>query len=248
MAGNNIMVGAKIELTKLNEGKSRKLEKSRIYYSKVLDVEETEDGMLVKASMPIFEGHIVPLTVGTQYAVFFSTGGNIVESTCKVIGRTKEMNIYVMDLLITGELKRVQRREYYRFPCYMEVILQPVDEWQAAEYEHTHEWSKKTGADEPRKSSGLLTDLSGGGIRLHSDEHFDKDTYVKICFDIFYDDTKRSFKLLGQIIESYSVERNRGGFETRIKFVAMPKEEKETIIKYIFKEQRIAARTKRLTD
>ena len=196
-------------------------------------MEETEDGMLVKASMPIFEGHIVPLTVGTQYAVFFSTGGNIVESTCKVIGRTKEMNIYVMDLLITGELKRVQRREYYRFPCYMEVILQPVDEWQAAEYEHTHEWSKKTGADEPKKSSGLLTDLSGGGIRLHSDEHFD---------------TKRSFKLLGQIIESYSVERNRGGFETRIKFVAMPKEEKETIIKYIFKEQRIAAKTKRLTD
>lgn len=248
MAGNDIIIGAKIELTKLNERKSRKLEKSRIYYSKVLDVQETEDGILVKASMPIFEGHIVPLTVGTQYAVFFSSGSSIVESTCKVIGRTKELNIYVMDLIITGDLKRVQRREYYRFPCYLEVILQPVDEWQAAEYEHTHEWSQKTGADEPKKSSGLLTDLSGGGIRLHSDEHFDKDTYVKVCFDIFYNDGKKSFKLLGRIIESYSVERNRGGYETRIQFIAMPKEEKETIIKYIFKEQQIAARTRRLSE
>lgn len=249
MAGNDIVVGAKIELSNLNERKNSKLEKTRIYYSKVLDVEETKDGIYVKASMPIYEGHIVPLTVGTHYDIFFSSEGkNIIESTCTITGRTKEQNIYVMELLITGNVKKVQRREYYRFPCYLTAILQPVDEWQAAEYENTQEWSRRTDGQEQRKSSGVVTDLSGGGIRLHSDEHFNKDTYVKVCFEIYYNATKYELKLLGSIIESYSADGGRGGYETRIKFISVPKEIKETIIKYIFQEQRVAAKIKKLTD
>lgn len=236
MPKNDIIVGAKIELKKRNA--RNKNEGVRAYYSKVLDINETEEGTLVKASMPIFEGHIVPLSVGEEYDIFFSVGGNIIESTCKVAGRSKEVNIYVMDLLMTGELRRVQRREFYRMPCDIPAKVQIINEWQAVMYERTHKWDDVITDNSQTDVQSRIIDLSGGGIRLRTSSHYEKEECVKVSFDIMYNDKKQTMELLGKVVESYLTENSRSDYETRVQFKAMSKDVKEMLIKYIFQEQR----------
>ena len=107
MAGNVITVGAKIELTKLNARKKQNTEGMKVYYSKVLDIVEDEDGMVIKAAVPMDEGHIVPLAVGAEYDAYFSEGSSIYAGPCRITGRSKDMNIYTMDIVLTDDLHRV---------------------------------------------------------------------------------------------------------------------------------------------
>ncbi|MDD6796832.1 MAG: PilZ domain-containing protein [Clostridia bacterium] len=238
MPKNEITLGAKIELKKRNSRNRENAEGIRTYYSKVLDISDAEEGTVVKASMPIFEGHVVPLSIGEEYDIYFSVGGNIIESTCKVAGRSKEANIYVMDLLVTGELRRVQRREFYRMPCDIAAAVQIINEWQAIAYERTHEWKDALTDNARESSTGKIIDLSGGGLRMRATTHYDKDEWVKITFDICCNDKKQTLEILGKVIASYLTENNRSIYETRVQFKALSKERKETIIKYIFQEQR----------
>lgn len=238
MAEKDNIVGAKIEITKVKSGRRDDNIEARTYYSKVLDVEESEEGTIIKASMPIFEGHIVPLSIGTQYNIFFSIGSRIFESTCQVSGRSKDMNIFVMDLLLTGPLKRVQRRQYYRLPCDLNVSLQKLNNMQVISYENTHQWDESLFNDDENEEEGVLVDLSGGGLRLHSPFHYEKDTWIKTAFNIIYNEEALRLELLGRIVSSYSMENDRNVYETRVQFCSIPNDTKEKIVKYIFQEQR----------
>lgn len=239
MAGNVITVGAKIELTKLNARKKQNTEGLKVYYSKVLDIVEDEDGMVIKAAVPMNEGHIVPLAVGAEYDAYFSAGSTIYAGPCKITGRSKDMNIYTMDLVLTDDLQRVQRRGFYRLPCDKPIKMQVLTEFQAAGYERTHQWNEKLFQNAKPVLAATLVDLSGGGIRVHSDVHYEKESLVRVFLDIVHNDEPKQLELLGEVVMSYSLENDRSTYETRVQFKSVPNEVTEMIVKYIFMEQRI---------
>lgn len=84
-----------------------------------------------------------------------------------------------------------------------------------------------------------LIDLSGGGIRMHSGIHYEKESLVRVFLDIICNDEPKQLELLGEVVMSYSLENDRSIYETRVQFKAVPNEITEMIVKYIFMEQRI---------
>ena len=239
MAGNVITVGAKIELTRLNARKKQNTEGMKVYYSKVLDIIEDEDGMVIKAAVPLDEGRIVPLAVGAEYDAYFSEGSSIYAGPCRITGRSKDMNIYTMDIVLIGDLHRVQRRGFYRLPCSRSVKVQVLTDFQAAGYERTHQWNEKLFQNARPVLEATLIDLSGGGIRMHSGIHYEKESLVRVFLDIICNDEPKQLELLGEVVMSYSLENDRSIYETRVQFKAVPNEITEMIVKYIFMEQRI---------
>ena len=222
-----------------NARKKQNTEGMKVYYSKVLDIIEDEDGMVIKAAVPLDEGRIVPLAVGAEYDAYFSEGSSIYAGPCRITGRSKDMNIYTMDIVLIGDLHRVQRRGFYRLPCSRPVKVQVLTDFQAAGYERTHQWNEKLFQNARPVLEATLIDLSGGGIRMHSGIHYEKESLVRVFLDIICNDEPKQLELLGEVVMSYSLENDRSIYETRVQFKAVPNEITEMIVKYIFMEQRI---------
>lgn len=233
MADITSIIGVKMDL--VPKRKKTGATDGYTYYSKVLDVIVDGNDEKIKALMPIYEGHIVPLDIGEEYQAYFTMTGNIYECGVKVSGRSKEGNIYVMTLLVTSKFNKVQRREFYRLPCDMPANVTPLLETEVVHYEHT-----RVLPDELSQLPKLCTalDVSGGGIRFYSSETFEKDTWVLVEADVPYNNDLYKLKALGKVIASYHMANKTNVFETRIQFRYMGKEAKETLIKFIFSEQR----------
>ena len=85
---------------------------------------------------------------------------------------------------------------------------------------------------------GTALDISGGGIRFVSDRKLEKDQEILISLDISYGKQSKSYGLLGRVIMSYEAKSKVGLYEHRIEFINMQGGVRESLIKYIFEEER----------
>ena len=109
-----INIGDKIELTKLNKSVKNDSDEEQIkYISRVL---EKSSDYEMKIAMPIYAGRVIPLTVGDSFmATFYSNQGAIYEAKIIITDRYKTGNIFILDIDVASQLKKVQRRNFYRF-------------------------------------------------------------------------------------------------------------------------------------
>ena len=85
---------------------------------------------------------------------------------------------------------------------------------------------------------GTALDISGGGIRFVSGEQLEKDKDIFIVLEIKYEDQTKTYGLLGRVIMSYQAKSKDNLFEHRVEFVNMQGGVRESLIKYIFEEER----------
>lgn len=88
------------------------------YQSKLLDI-KAED--IISIGMPIEKHRVIIIDVGNKYRVTFYTAKGLFACEAEVIKRYKVENIFVAELRILSEAKKVQRREFYRFHCVMDM-------------------------------------------------------------------------------------------------------------------------------
>ena len=234
MADELIIIGTKLELNEIFKSDYAVDTDVRKYVSQVLDVFEDANGKIIRVAMPIYEGRLIPLQVGTYYKVFFYCLKGMYTARCQIVGRSKEVNIYTMDIVLTSALEKFQRRNYYRLPCYMETKI-----WELTESELFR--VLRTGSRLQLEAPGedaFIVDLSGGGVRLKSRELYGKNHVLQMQFTLNLDKDTRQMQVLGKVISSYSVENDDRFKETRLAFLELKKEEREFIVKYIFQEQR----------
>lgn len=232
MADLMAMVGAKIEM---KQKQKRSDEEGYTYYSKVSDVLQSGRQTVISATMPILEGHVVPLSIGSGYIAYFYLKSQIFEAEVKVINRSKDQNIFMMDLELESELKKVQRRDYYRLPCDMEVAVQQMNE---AETALAGRLRKIPDSISGFAELGKTADISGGGIRIRGTHHYDKNCWMLLKIPLALVPGQKGVAVMGKIIASYPIENNSDICETRIQFKELPREVKEGLVKYIYMEQR----------
>lgn len=232
MAAIDIALGAKIDLIK---SKSKPYDEARTYVSKVQDVVSTSEGLVVKALMPISEGHIVPLEIGSIYQMFFYMNDNVYESRGKIIARSKEMNLYLMDVLLERDVVKVQRREFYRLPCDMEMDVRELGFEEMLLFKANH---KLPEINKDNSIQGQLIDISANGLKFKCKERFEKDSWVITELPILLSDTQKSLIAAGKVIESSRVENVNDLYITRVQFKEMDKITRELIVKFVFEEQR----------
>ena len=96
-----------------------------------------------------------------------------------------------------------------------------------------------------RQKKGIITDISGGGLRLIMNKQYEKDTVVAVKFTIAIGGGKRDMYLPARIILSFRKTNDESVFDNRLQFINIKSEDTEDIVKYVFEQQRFMRQKER---
>lgn len=232
MIGRYIAPGDKLEMRSVDEVVLPDgTQGIRTYQSEVFDV--GQDGKLL-LSMPMDKTKLVLLPVDGEYDVCFFSKAGMVQANVRIIDRQKLQNNYVLVTEVISDLRKYQRREYYRFNCVLEASLRPISKEEAEAIckglEHL--------VSEVNMEPGIVVDISGGGLRFVSKQEFQTGDLMYVKFRIPIEDRKRTYRMATRVVSVKEMQRKNGEYETRVKFLAIDAITREEIIKYIFDEER----------
>jgi c-di-GMP-binding flagellar brake protein YcgR len=136
-------------------------------------------------------------------------------------------------------MQNVQRRDYFRFQCLISVKILPIPKEVAILPNMTlvEDDLEKFGNTYGAPVSGEIVDISGGGAKIHAKTDIITDRYMYVSFRL---KTKTIDQVINVIARRVNTEykSDRNIYEHRIEFLFKEPEDRETIIKYIFDEDR----------
>lgn len=190
----------------------RKDGSERDYISQVLQVKDSEH---YRIAVPISKGTLVTLMNGTKISLVYALeNAGMFSFDAKIVSKTRDENIPLMDIQRVGEIVKDQRRNYFRIP-----LVIPINIIKSAELETIECYSK---------------DLSGGGIRFISNREFYEGELVMIKFTL----ENMEFTIQGSIIRKYkSTEPQK--FEAAAEFLDINESDQNQIISHLFHKQRL---------
>lgn len=231
-----LSVGNKIEMVQISERLSGEEEKGRRYVSQILEFDE-ENEAVISAAMPIYEGKLIPLEIGTKYNVYFYTRKGLFTCTAVVLNRDKKDNIYTMQLELTSDLKKFQRRQYYRLEGSFQVYYKVFNQDEYDYYERTRKLAESL--ERAAYTNGVTLDVSGGGTRFLSKEKLQRGDRCHIV--IYFNDEeekKEPFSFVATIVSSVMTKNKPGVYEQRVEFEHQSERHRERFIKSIFEIER----------
>ncbi len=197
-------------------------------------------------SSPIYEGRIYPVESGSMLMVILSrdTSG-IYTFYATVAGRTEVDNISVVHLKKSSEVKKSQRRKYFRLPYFGDIRVkdpsQPeVTEAEIRKREQLKEKFKDNPDiiidDEPEMAYIDMTgrDLSGGGYRALSRKPLE----LGIAINGFLTLDELELEFVGKVVRCRSTMDTFENYEIGVMFEGMDDQVRSQIISFIFKKQR----------
>lgn len=238
-------IGDRIELTHTVSALNRALSKN-VYSSQLLDF---DDVRTAKLSMPIHEGKIIPLETGDEYQLCFYTQSGLYRCRGRVEKRYNENNMYVMDVLLLSELRKFQRRQYYRLDCVVELKYRILSEEEIRLRKILHE--RRVDSPEQEQQfyelldrivkdweDGTAADLSGGGVRFHCNRELPLGTVLEVSVPLDFQNGIVPVNFTARVLSCQNLENMHTFFEIRGEFVGITDTEREIIIQYVFEEQR----------
>ncbi len=177
----------------------------------------------VRISAPIYEAKIYPVKVNSHIeAYLFYKSNQIYKMEGFVTDRLVVDDIALLDVSVTEDIAKIQRRQFYRFDCSAPVIFRneppEAEEAEAAVIE------------------GQTIDISGGGLSAKTDVPLEQDTLIKGWLE--FEDNKVDFG--GKIIRcSKKIINGELQYISSISFVNIGYKEREKIIGFIFNQQRL---------
>jgi hypothetical protein len=224
-------IGDRIELIHIKSAIGRKVSDKK-YGSQVLDF---DGDRTAKIAMPISEGKVIPLEIDDDYNLCFFTNSGLYQCTAQIKKRYTENRMYVMDVIFLTPLKKFQRRKFYRLDCLFPIRYRIVPKEQ---FEKKNEAEQDNEKDEILWKEGTISDLSGGGIRFHGNVECKKEDLVEIVLPLSLQSGIVPLSLYMKVVSCVHFEGSRVAYETRGEFLNINEKERETVIKYVFEEQR----------
>lgn len=225
-------IGNKIELTRSAAAENiDDAQNKRMYISQIVDIIDDDK---MKIGMPMEQGKVIPLSINTRLDACFYTTQGLYQGRIIVTDRYKEGQIFILVVELISNLQKYQRRQYFRLGCVIDIKYRKIFDEEIEEYAQNNNMIIE--ADD--FLDGTALDISGGGIRFVSGEHLEKDKDIFIVLEIKYEDQTKTYGLLGRIIMSYQAKSRENLFEHRVEFVNMQGGVRESLIKYIFEEER----------
>ena len=224
-------IGDRIELIHIKSAIGRKVSDKK-YGSQVLDFDGDRTAQI---AMPISEGKVIPLEIDDDYNLCFFTNSSLYQCTAQIKKRYTENRMYVMDVIFLTPLKKFQRRKFYRLDCLFPIRYRIVPKEQ---FEKKNEAEQDNEKDEILWEEGTISDLSGGGIRFHGNVECKKGDFVEIVLPLSLQSGIIPLSLYMKVVSCVHFEGSRVAYETRGEFLNINEKERETVIKYVFEEQR----------
>ena len=128
----------------------------RGYQSKVLDI-LSEDR--IEILMPMEKSRVVTLPVDGEYDLYFFTEMGLYQCYARIADRYKDNNVFVLVMDLTSNLRKYQRREYYRLSCALEMDSRPL---QAEEVRLAEAGRRERKIPDLPLKNSVIVDISGG--------------------------------------------------------------------------------------
>lgn len=238
MLSKIIGVGNKIELSRVGvasvkEQKEEGFSNNKVFVSQVYDI--LDDDRL-KIAMPLDGGKVVLMPNNARIDAFFYTIKGLYQGRFVIVDRYKEGNLMIQVIELTSELKKFQRREYFRLSCTMGIMYRPL-----SQEEHDYYFSIENLNEQIEEETlipAFALDISGGGMRYVSKERLEKENIIFAVLSFNYEEELKKYAVLGKIIGVSTAKNNHNLFEHRVEFSNVNGIVREDIIKYIFEEER----------
>ena len=236
-----VVPGCKVDLQAIDRSKKRGAAEHKIYQSQVIDV-LSEDR--IEISMPMEKSKLILLPIDGEYDLYFYNDSGLYQCYARVVDRYKNNSLYVLVLDLVSNLRKHQRREYYRFSCALEMNSRNLEEEEVRAIEERDPYNNLI-PGLPLKRS-VIVDISGGGLRFLSTHSYEPDSLIYISYNLLINGRKREYELVGKVLSSVKQEGRRDSYEHRVQYVDIETEVREEIIKYIFEEERKHRKRERL--
>lgn len=230
-----IQEGCKIELQAVEKSRTLGAEAPpRVYLTKIYEI-ITDDTMEVM--MPMEQGKLILLPVDQVFEAVIYGPANLYQCMVRVIDRYKSNNVYILLLELVSNLRKYQRREYFRFSCVLEMDSRKLEEAELGDIEKGEKAAINLQPGLPLKRS-VIVDISGGGLRFISAQRYEPESFILCSYMLVVNGERKRYQVVGKVLAVKEVENRRGTYEHRIQYYNMSNEVREEIIKYIFEEER----------
>ena len=188
------------------------------YVSQISDI---KDGDIIEILFPIYKNNIVYFLDGERLELILYKQEAIFELLTIVEGKIFG-NIPTLRLKVVSELKRIQRRNFYRLKIVKPIKYRIID---------ILDNSDKT----IKYHEGILLDVSEGGIMFYSKKEMEIKDLLELEIKL---DTNSKMILKGTIVrKQYNTEKSFL-YEYGVRFEEISKADKDILMKFIFQEQR----------
>jgi len=233
MITDYIQEGNKLEMRSIGRNVSGEKSGSlKTYESKIYDILSDDR---IEIMMPVEKGKLQLLQVDDEYDIYFYTDKGLYQCFARIIDRYRSNNIYILVIDLTSNLRKYQRREYYRFSC-------ALDMWQRLLKDDEIEIVAESGKLIPDPAlplkHSIIVDISGGGIRFVGDYMYEEGSLICCIYHLIGHDTDKEYRLVGKVLMARELQNKPGHYEHRVQYVNINEEEREEIIHYIFEEER----------
>lgn len=237
MFENVIIPGGRLELREIPLDDTKK---ANTYISQIYDIEENDRKLSI--AMPVKEGRIIPLSVGMRFDAYFYTHKGLFQCEVVVIGRYKQNNLYTLEVEIKTPLRKIQRRQYFRYPITLTIRYALLDEAAITFVETIKSLPDDYMKDALIESTTL--DISGGGVRFSGEKLLKNDKiYLEIDYD--FNDSIQTFKAIASVVDSEAVSGRDDIYHNRAGYEVVNSKEREQLIKFIFAKERASRRYER---
>ncbi|MCR5503872.1 MAG: flagellar brake protein [Lachnospiraceae bacterium] len=239
MLSKYVLPGSRVELQEVNRDRiGSEEEKKRVYTTQVRDIFSDER---IEILMPIEHNKVVLLPVGAEFDLYFYTPNGLYQCFASVIDRYKDGTQYAILMERTSNLRKFQRREYYRLSCALEMSARPLEEEEISSLEKN---GNLLVPGLPLKSS-VVVDISGGGLRFISSYAYEPDSLIYCKYKLIQGGNAKEYTLVAKILTVQEMDNRPGVYEHRAQYVNMDSGDREEIIKFIFDEERMHRKRER---
>lgn len=233
MLGDYLLPGNRVEIQAVERVKFADAnEKKKTYISMVRDILAEDQ---VEVMMPMEKSKLILLPVNTEFDLYFYTPNGLFQCFATVLDRYKDGNQYVLLMGLTSNLRKFQRREYYRLSCALEMSARTLEKEEKEAMDKNADVYLAPGL--PLKRS-VVVDISGGGIRFISSFKYEPENLIYCKYSLFIDGNSKEYTLICKVLSSRELDNKPGVFEHRAQYVDIDTTDREEIIRFIFEEER----------
>ncbi|ROR30786.1 c-di-GMP-binding flagellar brake protein YcgR [Mobilisporobacter senegalensis] len=243
MLSNLISIGDKIDLRKkLNDINQIDMKQ---YVSQLLDFGKHE----ATIAMPIQRGKLILLGIGERYHLCFYTKKGPYQCDAVIVDRYHENNISAVTVQFLSDFEKFQRRQYYRLNYVMDIkyrietenereYINRIQEEQFKSQEERQEIMDELEKIQSFWTLGISNDISGGGIRFHSNHEENEGDRLRVKLNLFNQTKEHELTVVGLIKSVLKLINKSDYYEYRVEFIEIDYTQREEIIQFIFQEER----------
>ncbi len=231
--GDKVDIELLFQKEQLNAGKKVDI---RVFKSSVSDVLDNDR---IEMYMPTENGKMYLFQVGLRCEMVFMTAKGMRKAIGRVQERYKKGNLYFVVISLDCELIKVQRREFFRIACSLDIQFYCLGDMDTQNKTLESVYLKIQNSQMLYSAKhGIINDISGGGMRFTTDEQLEAGSRIFAIIYLESGSNREKLYVLCDLISSERNEKVRDKFSNRACFLFENLADREKIVRFVFEEER----------